>query len=146
MHPRRRSITLQVVSSLFGLVLVASSCSDSSVPSIHEAQLQLWNENNPGDYSFTYEFRAFCGELSGRVTVRDNVVATFAKTTGQRCASVEVPTIDQLFEVARGGPDSAAGISVEYDDDRGFPAEIGLWSDQMTDSARSHRVLDFVAE
>ena len=136
---RRFSSLLAVVCllPLFASCTVEGSFGPGVVLRFGSAQ-RLWMSQNLHDYDFDYRVGCFCpyqGTIS--VEVRDGLVVAGTTESGEPLNAeelAEIPTIPELFDIARDAFANADEISVEYHGTLGHPTLISIdWYEKMAD-------------
>ncbi len=117
-----------VLSVLFILVALAG-CGVSAILRDAQADLDehraLWQSQRPHEYMFEYTPKCFgaCTIVPILVAVRDNEVFVAVADKGESHATLNLRTIDKLFEMLQYAIDESADqMDVAYDSVHGYPA------------------------
>jgi hypothetical protein len=104
---------------------------------------RLWTSQNLTDYDFEYRRGCFCpnpGTIS--VAVRDGEVVAGITEDGEPLPAeelAEVPTVAELFDIARDAFANADEVSVEYHETLGYPTRISIdWYEDAADDEVSY--------
>jgi len=106
-----------------------------------EANKTLWKAQNLSTYNYTYQRSCECPpayQKAKLVQVVDGMVVAIDHSpvqATQRSSSLsfdEVPTLDKLFTIIQDAINANAfRVSVEYDEEHGYPTSVGIDYDEM---------------
>jgi hypothetical protein len=105
---------------------------------------RLWLSQHLPDYDYEYQIGCFCRFVGGvYVQVRGGVVMAATRAADGEALSPdeldEVPSVLELFAIARQALEEADEVEIEYDPTLGYPTLIDIdWHDEAIDDEVVH--------
>lgn len=157
-----RTIILFILLPALFLIYSCDSIVDGRKGDDFRANKNLWQKQNVENYSFEFSKLCYCGGLFNptKIIVKaDTIYAILDPETGEPLRDPQTDelvlskypdsflTIDELFEVIENAREKADKLTVEYDQNLGYPTSVGIdYIKEAIDDEVTYKIDNFQEE